>query len=119
MIKLLSLITVADASGDKIDQGTMVRYLQEIVWFPSTALEDYIQWEPIDSNAAKATISYREVTASGVFHFNDEGEVTEFVAERYRDENGQPALRTWSVPLREYWEAIRAWAGELVPLLSV
>jgi|GEM_PF-3002656 hypothetical protein len=59
LIKLLSLFPVADAKGKEIDQGAMVRYLAEIVWFPSTALSNYIQWEKVDSTTAKATMTYR------------------------------------------------------------
>ena len=43
VIKLLSLVNVANAGGgDKINSATMIRYLAETTWFPSTALNDYI-----------------------------------------------------------------------------
>jgi len=42
LIKAMSMITIADSQGEKIDQGTMIRYLAEISWFPSAALNDYI-----------------------------------------------------------------------------
>jgi len=104
LIKLLSLIKVADASGSEMDQGTLVRYLNEIMWFPTAYLNDYIQWEPIDSNSAKATISYKGVTASAVLYFDEKGEMTNFVAERYRTVDGQYVMETWSTPLSEYKE---------------
>ena len=52
LIKLASLLTVADGAGPEIDQGTLLRYLGEIVWFPSAALRDYISWEAIDERSA-------------------------------------------------------------------
>ncbi|MTI83215.1 MAG: hypothetical protein FH756_04770 [Firmicutes bacterium] len=103
-IKLLSLITVADAKGKEVDQGTLLRYLAETVWFPTAALSDYITWEEIDANSAKAVMSYGEVTASGIFHFNQNGEVINFVAERYKEKNGQFSLETWTVLLKDYKE---------------
>lgn len=103
-IKLLSLIPVADGKGEEMDQGTMVRYLAESVWFPTAALSDYIEWEEIDSNSAKATMTYEGVTASGVFKFNDKGEVINFVAERYGDFDGEYVMETWSVLMNEYKE---------------
>jgi hypothetical protein len=103
-IKLLSLITVADARGYEIDQGTLLRYLNEIMWFPTAALSDYIAWESIDANAAKATVSYQGVTASAVFYFNEKGQLTTMVAERYQESDGQFALETWSTPISEYGE---------------
>jgi hypothetical protein len=83
LIKLWGLITVADAKGDEMDQGALVRYLNEIMWFPTAYLNDYIEWEPIDSNSAKVTMSYEGVTASAVVYFNEKGEMTNFVAKRY------------------------------------
>lgn len=104
LIKLLSLIEMADASGYEMDQGSLVRYLNEIMWFPTAYLNDYIQWEPIDSNSAKATISYKGVTASAALYFNKKGELTNFIAERYRDVDGKFSKETWSTPISEYKE---------------
>jgi hypothetical protein len=104
LIKLLSLITVADARGDELDQGTLVRYLNEIMWFPTAALSHYIQWEAIDSGSAKATMSYQGVTASAVFYFDEGGRLTNMVAERYRTVAGGFVLNTWSTPISGYGE---------------
>lgn len=104
LIKILSLITVADARGKEMDQGTLLRYLVETVWFPTAALSSYIKWEEIDSNSAKAAMSYRGVTASGVFMFNENGEVINFVAERYMALNGRYVMETWSTPMKDYKE---------------
>jgi len=104
LIKILSLITVADSRGKELDQGTLLRYLAETVWFPTASLSSYVTWEEIDSNSAKATMSYRGVTASGVFIFNEKGEVINFVAERYMELNGQYVLETWLVLMEDYKE---------------
>ncbi|WP_066636427.1 DUF6544 family protein [Desulfolucanica intricata] len=102
LIKLLSLIPVADAKGKEIDQGTLLRYLAESVWFPTAALSSYITWEEINANSAKATMSYGEVTASGIFTFNEKGEVVNFSAKRYGDFDGKYILETWSVLMKDY-----------------
>lgn len=104
LIKILSFITVADARGKELDQGTLLRYLAESVWFPTAALSSYIEWEEIDLNSARATMSYRGITASGVFMFNEKGEVINFVAERYMELNGQYVMETWSTPMKDYKE---------------
>lgn len=111
LIKLLSLIPVVDAKGPEIDQGTLLRYLGETVWFPSAALSDYIEWEQIDENSARATMSYGDINASGVFTFNDNGQVINFTANRYREDNGQYSLRPWSIDMREY----RSLGGVKIP----
>lgn len=78
LIKLLSLFTVADSEGKEINQGTLLRYLAELVWFPTAALNEYITWDEIGGDHAKASMNYKDVTASGVFTFNDKGEVIKF-----------------------------------------
>ncbi len=88
MIKLLSLIPVANAKSDnKINQATLQRYLAEIVWFPSAALSEHIKWEIIDDYAAKATMEYKGTTGSGVFHFDKNGNFKQFIAQRFKDAN--------------------------------
>jgi len=104
LIKLLSLITVVNASGKEIDQSTMLRYLGETVWFPTAALSNYIKWEGIDSNSARATMSYGGVTASAVFKFNEKNEVIGFACERYMTVNDHYVLENYSVHLKDYGE---------------
>lgn len=95
-IKVLSLFSVADSSGKEIDQGTMVRYLAEMMWFPSAALNDYIRWEGIDERSARAIMSYGGVSASIEFFFDENGDINRFSAQRYGEFDGQYSLETWS-----------------------
>jgi hypothetical protein len=88
IIKLLSLIPVADAKNDeKVNQATLQRYLAEIVWFPSASLSQYIEWETIDDYSARATMEYKRTKGSGEFHFDKDGNFKKFVAMRYQDSN--------------------------------
>ncbi len=96
LIKILSLITIGDATGKEMDQGTMVRYLAEMMWYPTTALNDYIKWEEIDERSARANMSYRGVTASATFEFDENGDVSSFSSQRYGEFGGQYSLETWS-----------------------
>ncbi|RYD03617.1 hypothetical protein N752_18765 [Desulforamulus aquiferis] len=104
LIKVLSLFTVANARGEEIDQGTQLRYLGEIVWYPTAALCDYIKWEAIDTHSARATMSYDGLSTSGVFEFNDLGEVTSFSADRYMAVDGKYVLEKWLVTMKDYRE---------------
>jgi len=97
LIKVLSLVPVADAKGAETDQGTMIRYLAEICWFPSAALSDYLTWEQLDSTSARATMRYGEVSASGVFSFNENGDMQSFDANRYYDRPEGATLERWHV----------------------
>lgn len=104
LIKLFSLFKVVDATGPEMNQGTLLRYLNEAMWFPSAYLQDYIQWEALNNSSAKATMSHQGVTASAILYFGKQGEITNFVAERYMTADDGYRLETWSTPITEYGE---------------
>lgn len=95
LIKVNSLITVVDEKGAKIDEGTLQRFLGELVWFPSLALSPYIQWEALDDHAAKATMTYGGTTGSGVFYFNESGDFVKFIAMRYKGNGPEDKKFPW------------------------
>jgi hypothetical protein len=104
IVKMMSLFKVADAEGEEYDQAELVRFLSEMIWFPSAFLSGYVHWEPINSGSAKATIRVDGLSASALLHFNDIGQITNFTAERYMDVGGGMILKKWSTPLHEYTE---------------
>lgn len=108
-IMLLSLIPVANAKNDeKVNQATLQRYLAEIVWFPSASLSEYIKWETIDDNSARATMEYKGTKGSGVFHFDIDGNFEKFVAMRYQDSNdAEPTEWTVTATKTEEWNGIK------------
>lgn len=104
LIKLPPFIIIAEARGDDIDQGTLVRYLNEIMWFPTAYLSDYISWEPIDSTSARAIMTDHGATVSAVLHFDKDGRLVNFVADRYYAGGNEANLETWATPIKEYGE---------------
>jgi len=78
---------------------------------PSAALSSYITWEEVDDHSARATMSYQGVTASGVFCFNEKGEVVNFTAQRYGDFDGRYTMETWTIQVKDY----REFEGTRVP----
>jgi hypothetical protein len=116
LIKLLSLITVVDARGREIDQGTMLRYLAEIVWFPSAALNDCITWEPAGKNSARASMNLGGVSASGVFTFDAKGDVEGFEAMRYYSRKDGATLEKWVIDIDT--GSFREFEGVRVPAKS-
>ena len=103
-IKFLSLIPIANRSGSQIDQGTLQRWLAEICWFPTAALSPYIKWEPIDDESARATMTYRGVTGSAIFHFDAKGDITACTADRFMSSGSKMSLEKWEVKTIEYRE---------------
>ena len=98
LITVAGLVPVVDGRGPEIDQGTLLRFLGEIVWFPSAALAPYLRWEPIDDHSARATMTWRGVEASGVFTFDDQGRQVKMSARRYKSDGPTASLERWEVP---------------------
>jgi len=97
-MRLLGFIPVADKAGGALNQGSLLRYLGETVWFPAAVLSPHITWEPIDAHAARATMTYRGVSGSLTFFFDADGRVVrQEAADRYNDARGGP--ERWSIPI--------------------
>ncbi len=90
--KLAGIITVFDVQGEKLDQGTMLRYLSEMIWFPIAFLGDNIIWESRDDNSAHVTFTDYGKSVRGIMHFDDEGRFTNFTTQRYREIDGEFSL---------------------------
>ena len=109
LIKMNSLLSVVDEKGEKMDEGTLQRYLGEIVWFPSMALSQDITWEEIDDSTAVATMEYLGTMGSGTFNFNQDGDFTSFSALRYKGNEADAGRFEWIISVEEYktFEGIR------------
>ena len=103
-IKMLGIKTIGDVQGEEMDYSGLVRYLNEMMWFPAAFLNDNIRWDAIDSSSAKVTIMDGDRSASAVMYFNEEGALTTFVGERYREVSGEYVKETWETPMTGYGE---------------
>jgi hypothetical protein len=75
---LAKTITLFNQTGSVMDKSSLVTYLSEVLFIPSAALQDYIKWEAIDDLHAKAAVSCYGITVSGVFTFDENGEMQSF-----------------------------------------
>lgn len=113
--QLESTITVARFSGPEIDQGGMLRLLGEMVWFPTSFLDDrFVTWESVDDDdrAARALLSHKGKEVSATFHFRRDGLPRMVTAQRYRAAEGKPVLTPWSGRFDDY----RLVDGLMIPL---
>jgi len=98
--KLAGLFTFFDVNDDNLLQGTMMRYLQEMVWFPTAYLSEYITWNSVDEQSADATFKWGGKEVTGRFFFDEIGRVVEFRGERYNSE--KETHLPWITPMKEY-----------------
>jgi len=102
-VKLMSAIKIVNAKGKEMDEASLMRYFNEMQWFPSSLVSDKVTWEAIDANSARSTLTDRGMTVSALFCFDKEGKSTNFIAERARSTDGGKLVRTkWSTPISEY-----------------
>jgi hypothetical protein len=97
-IKLATVLIIADPTGAAMDQASMTRYLNELMWFPTAFLAPNVSFEAIDQNSAKVTLTDVGKQVTAILYFDAEGRPTDFVAPRSYGEG----LQTWSVPITAY-----------------
>ena len=100
--KLAGLLTVFDDRGEQIDQASLMRYLNEMMWFPTAFLGSNITWTAIDEHIAEVMISDKGHRVSATMYFDAIGQLINFTAMRYRENEGEFSLDPWSTPVTGY-----------------
>jgi len=112
LVQALWSFPLVNESGKEINISSLLRYLMEAVWLPTALIGDNIQWEGIDENTAKATITDKGMQASVIFTFDEKGEITKAITyDRYRTEGNQQVKSPWMATMRAY----KAMDGFMVP----
>jgi hypothetical protein len=99
---LAGLISIFDMRGEQIDQGSLLRYLGEMIWFPTAFLGENITWQAVDDQSAQVTLVDGELSVSGLLSVDEQGRPTQFSAQRYREVEGVFSLDPWTTPITEY-----------------
>lgn len=109
---VLSALPIARADpSPAVNEGELLRYLGESVWYPTALLADAVEWSPIDDRSAMATIVDGENVVYLEFRFDDRDLVESVRADvRYRQEDDSYA------PWTGYFDDYRERDGLLVPV---
>lgn len=100
--KLAGIIKLFDVDGDKLDQGAMLRYLSEMIWFPTAFLGENIAWEGLDDHSARVIFTDHGRSVEGSVFFDQGGRFTNFKTQRYRMLGDEFSLDGWSTPVTDY-----------------
>lgn len=97
-------ITLFDQTGSDMDKACLATYLAESLFAPSIILQNCISFEEISDYEAKATISYKGQTASGIFTFNEQYEYVSFTTNDrgVTNPDGTMEYIPWSAVCGEY-----------------
>jgi hypothetical protein len=96
--KLFGLLTVMNMpNSPELNQGELMRYLAEAVWYPTALLPNQgVVWEPVDTTHARATLTSGSTTVTLTFQFDEQGLIkTVRSEERYREVKGVQVPTPW------------------------
>lgn len=99
---MLGLFTIVKQKGPDLDKASLMRFLNEMTWFPSEMLREYIVWEAVDDSSAIVKMEHRGHRAQALLKFDAKGRLLDFVAERHSLEGKELVLRTWRTPITKY-----------------
>lgn len=102
VVSLFSLFNIAGGHGEKYDQGELLRWLGESVWFPTNLLpNENLRWVPVNNQTAQLTFKHNGLSLSYLVTFNNIGEITQLQTKRYM---GETDLETWVGKVSDYKE---------------
>lgn len=112
LIKLFSLFPVANEKGnEKVNTGSLLRFLGEICWFPAAARAAYIDWKTAGPTSAVAELTWNGKNVYGTFNFSPSGDLVSFEALRYYGSGKNARPERWHISILQ--NAI--FEGVLVP----
>lgn len=80
-IKVLSLFPVVHIDKPELFSTETVTFFNDMCLFaPAALIDDRIVWEPIDEHSVKATFTNRGTSISAILHFNDKGQLVNFIS---------------------------------------
>lgn len=101
---IAKVIPIFDQTGADMDKACLVTFLAESLFAPSIILQDYISFEEISEYEVKAVISYGNITASGIFIFNQQYEMISFTTNdrAVSETDGTMKQIPWSAECSDY-----------------
>ena len=104
-IRLLSIFKVAYQSGAVMDTSETVTFFNDMcVMAPTTLIDKRIEWLEVKENEVKAAFTNNGITISAWLHFNEKGELIDFVSHDRSavNEDGTVEKLKWRTPMRDY-----------------
>lgn len=104
--KLAKSVTLFDQRGEALDKSSLVNCLAESLLMPSIVLQDFMTWEAVDGDRVRGTMSYNNLSVSGIFTFDGQGLLADFTTEdrMYVDTEGNARQIPWSAVCGDYHE---------------
>ncbi len=103
-IRLFSLFKVQYLDGEKMNMAETVTFFNDMCCMaPPTLIDKRINWLEVIGNIVKASFTNNNITIFAWLHFNDKGELINFISyDRYAADAGRKL--PWATPLKDYSE---------------
>lgn len=102
--KVLGSIKRFEHSGRAVNEAAVLKYLSDVLWFPTAFTSKNIRWEAVDEQSARAIITKGTITRSALFYFTEQGVPVNFVSNRYKYRGKEKGTYEWSVPVKGWKE---------------
>jgi hypothetical protein len=101
LMKALGFYSVADEAGNvAMNDASLMRYLNEMVWFPAAFAGSNVAWRGIDENSAEVTLTDRGRSATATMFFDADGRPENFRALRYNTATRRDEM--WETPFTRH-----------------
>ncbi len=104
-VRAASLVTVADAKGEQMNQSETVTLFNDMCLLaPATLLDARVAWEQLDDHRVRGTFTHAGHTVSAELTFDRNGDLSDFVSpDRFLSRDGQTYRSfPWSTPVQGY-----------------
>ncbi len=104
--KIAGRFTIFNNNDHEVLESVLLTILSEAPLVPGYLFADYITWEPVDENTAKARLQYKQFDVGGTFYFNDLGEYIRFETNErnYEDRTDGYRKEKWTILVHGYQE---------------
>lgn len=97
VIRMGALLPLADEQGDALRAAGLMRYLNEMAWFPAALLGDNVTIAADGEDSFRVTLADRDLTATALMFVDAEGRLINFRAERFNTSTA--SIETWETPM--------------------
>ncbi len=102
-VRLARTFNLIDLNSAAMNQASLLRYLNEMTWFPAAFLLPNVRWQEIDDRSAQVSMTDCGLTATAILTFGPNGRPIEFAAPRHRYlGKGRVRLEPWATPFTDY-----------------
>ncbi|HWA19896.1 MAG TPA: DUF6544 family protein [Devosia sp.] len=99
-MRMLALFPVAEERGDVLKAAGLMRYLNEMTWFPAAFLGSNLTITAAGPDSFKVALTDRGATAEAELFVDAEGRFVNFRALRFN--TGTRSIETWETPITQW-----------------